>query len=582
MVNPNIVAQAEDWLRHAPDPETRAELAPLVAERASELEERFAGPLEFGTAGLRGVLGAGESRMNRAVVRRASAGRGRYLLDHTPARDGKRSVVVGYDGRRMSREFAAETAAVLCAAGIETHLSNKLCPTPIVAFGVRELGAAAGVMVTASHNPPAYNGYKVYAANGAQIIPPTDKRIAEAIAHTGPADTVPVLELGAATERGLLHPIGEPLDQRYLDTVLSLVPARGGNRALPIAYTPMHGVGHRLMRRAFELAGFTAVETVAEQAEPDGAFPTVTFPNPEEPGALDLAVALARRIDAALVVANDPDADRLAICVRRAPGDYRQLSGNEVGVLLGHHLLERHAALGAERLVVTTIVSSPALGAMARELGAQYAETLTGFKWIANRAMQLEASGKAQFIFGYEEALGYTVGTAVRDKDGISAALVLCALAAELDAQGKSLLDRLDEIAVRFGLFESAQRSVVLPGRDGVEHMARIMAELRREPPSELAGHSVAAVVDCQTGKRQQRGQQPAPIELPPSNVLVFELAGGHRVIARPSGTEPKIKFYFDVREPVASVAEVGTARERARRQLGALERALLARVGLG
>lgn len=578
----DAIAQAQRWAEHDPDPETRSELRALVASRSAELLERFAGPLEFGTAGLRGILGGGESRMNRAVVRRATSGLGRYLLESGLTRPGEAPVVVGYDGRRLSREFAHETAAVLCAQGIVVHLSDELCPTPMVAYAVRQLGAAAGIMVTASHNPPVYNGYKVYAGNGAQIIPPVDQHIAAAIARSAPADEISVADHAEARAKGLLRGFGAALERRYLDEALALVASRSGNRTLPIAYTPMHGVGHKLARQLFTEAGFTSLHTVAEQAEPDGAFPTVTFPNPEEPGALELAFALARKVDAPLVIANDPDADRLAVAVRTPAGSYQQLTGNQVGCLLGHHLMTCDPAATKQGLVVTTVVSSPLLGVMARELGLAYAETLTGFKWIANRGMQLEQERALRFLYGYEEALGYTIGTAVRDKDGISAALVLGVLAAELAAEGKTLLDRLDEIALRFGLFESTQRSVVLPGRDGSERMSALMATLRASPPDELAGAKVESVTDLQTGERRRRGEpKPTRVELPRSNVLVLELEGGHRVVARPSGTEPKIKFYVDVREPVADLGDVGPARQRATERLRALEAALLQSAGL-
>ena len=580
MTTAELVAQAEAWLAQDPDPETRAELAALVRARSPELAERFAGPLEFGTAGLRGIIGAGETRMNRAVVRRTTAGLASYLLAEGGAEGG---VVVGYDGRRLSRELAEDTAGVLAAAGIRVHLSDKLCPTPLVAFAVRHLGAAAGVMVTASHNPPAYNGYKVYADNGAQIIPPLDQHIAAAIARAPAANEVPLLSLDEARERGLCTTVGQVLDRRYLDGVATLYRPSKHAGALRIAYTPLHGVGLHLCRRALAEAGFAHVAVVAAQAEPDGAFPTVAFPNPEEKGALDLGLELARATDAALLVANDPDADRLSISVRRAVGDYLALTGNELGILLGHYLLTGGDPAGdtGERLVVASLVSSPALGAIARALGVRFEETLTGFKWIENRGMQLEAETGARFVFGYEEALGYAVGPLVRDKDGISAAVVLCTLAAELAAEGHTLLDELERIARRFGLYASSQRSVGFPGASGKAQMGALMARLRAAPPNSIAGLAVTALSDVKRGVRRAHDGSESPLTLPESDVLVFELAGGQRVIARPSGTEPKMKIYFDVREELAPGEPLAAAQARANALIGRLDRAMVELAGL-
>jgi len=555
------LTRARDWLAHDPDADTRRELEALLDGASDELDERFSGPLEFGTAGLRGLLGAGESRMNRAVVRRTTAGLARYLRERHP----NSSVVVGYDGRRMSEIFAGDTAAVLAAHDLRVHMSHGVCPTPIVAFAVKELGAAAGVMITASHNPPDYNGYKVYAENGAQIVPPADSEIARAIALAPPADAVPLRETS---------PEHFDLDDRYVDALLALHPRDSGDRSLPIVHTSLHGVGDRLIRRVLGDAGFTRVFQVPEQAEPDGRFPTVAFPNPEEPGALDMALALARRENAPLVLANDPDVDRLAAAVR-AGGGYRQLTGNELGVLLGHHLLARDS--GSERLVIATIVSSPWLGHIAQELGVGYAETLTGFKWIANKAMELEGSG-ARFVFGYEEALGYSVGTVARDKDGIGAALALAVMAAELHARGETLLDELERIARRYGLFASKQRSLAFPGAAGKAQMDERMAALREHPPAAFADHRVVDIADCQTGLRASR----KPLDLPKSNVLVFDLEGGHRLIARPSGTEPKLKLYIDVREPLAHGEPIAAAEARAAERIAHLERAVVALITAG
>jgi phosphomannomutase len=563
-----------------PDPETRAELARLIEARSDELADRFAGPLAFGTAGLRGVVGAGESRMNRAVVRRAAAGLARYLTEEAPEA-ARRGVVVGYDARRGSLSFAEETARVLAAGGLRVHLSAGVCPTPIVAYAVRALGAAAGVMVTASHNPPEYNGYKVYADNGAQIVPPADERIATGIAQAGPANAIATVELGEAEARGLCTRFGDEIDGAYLDAVARACPTVAGDRALRIVYTPLHGVGARLLTRLFRAQGFTGLDLVAAQAEPDAAFSTVRFPNPEEPGTMDLALARAREIDAGVVLANDPDADRLAAGVRTGPGAYAMLTGNEIGVLLGDWLIEHALAEGgAQPLVVASIVSTPLFGALARAHGAAFAETLTGFKWIATRAMALERSLGARFVFGFEEALGYAVGAVVRDKDGIGAALALATRAAELAARGETLLDALERIYRRHGLYASAQHTLPFSGPTGQARMAELMATLRAHPPLVLAGVAVRAVVDCLHGVRRE-GETETALELPASDVLGFELEGGHRVLARPSGTEPKMKIYLDVREPLASGEPLAAARGRAAGRANALARAMLAHLGV-
>ncbi|MGE0712846.1 MAG: phospho-sugar mutase [Planctomycetota bacterium] len=578
-------ARVRAWIEQDPDPTTQAELEALLASGdEAELRERFAGPLEFGTAGLRGLLGAGETRMNRAVVIRTSHGLGQALLARDPGY-AARGVVIGYDGRILSRELARDTAEVLAAQGFRVLLSEDLCPTPLLAYALTHFGAAAGVMVTASHNPPEYNGYKVYADNGAQIVPPWDEEIAAAIAAAPGAKGVPRLELEAALAAGQVETFGEAIDEAYLQGVLALAsPDRSGRAELPIVYTPLHGVGKKLLVQALARAGFAKVDVVAAQAEPDGAFPTVRFPNPEEKGALDLALALARERGAALIIANDPDADRLACVVRAASGDYVPLTGNEVGVLLGSYLLRRPPTPGlpldgeGPRLVMASIVSSPQLGAYAELHGVEYGETLTGFKWIANDALTALRERDAQFVFGYEEALGYTVGTLVRDKDGIGAALVLCELAAKLAGEGRTLLDELEALARETGLFVSGQRSTTFPGQEGQQVMREIMTRLRQDPPREIGGVSVLAMRDYVGGERLVLASGARErLSLPASDVMVFELATLDRIIARPSGTEPKIKFYFDVREPIAAGEPLAAARERAQARLVRLQDAFVA-----
>ncbi len=549
--------RAEAWRQADPDPATQAELAELLARGDwPELADRFAGDLEFGTAGLRGVLGAGPNRMNRAVVRRTTAGLARYLKEHVPDA-AARGVVVGRDARRLSAELAEDTAAVLAAEGIPAHVFGPPVPTPLTAFAALHLNAAAAIMVTASHNPPEYNGYKVYWGNGAQIIPPHDTGIAAAIARVEPANRVPVLSGADARSRGLIRELPDGVGEAYLRAILGLRLYGRGSDTLSIVYTAMHGVGGVWAERALREAGFPRFTAVSEQQMPDGRFPTVRFPNPEEPGAMDLSQATAERVKADVVLANDPDADRLAVMARDADGKLRLLTGNEVGVLLGHYTLTQ-GTKRARPHVVTTIVSSAQLGDIARSLGAACDEVLTGFKWIANRALERERSEGTQFIFGYEEALGYTVGTVTRDKDGIGAALVVADMAAWCQSRGTTVLGYLEEIQRRHGLYVGAQRNVTLPGASGAQTIRAIMDAFRASPPGEIGGEKVLAVQDYKKGVRG----------LPPSNVVAFELEGGGRVTLRPSGTEPKIKYYFERKETPAQGEPLARARERAEGKL--------------
>ena len=578
MIPEELAERAKKWIDGDPSKETQDELRALLARNddraAAELRERFAGPLEFGTAGLRGVLGAGESRMNRAVVLRTTHGLGTSLLQSLQNAK-TRGVVVGFDGRRMSRELAEDTACVLASLGIRAHLFRAVSPTPVTSFAVKHLGACAGVMVTASHNPPEYNGYKVYWENSAQIIPPIDGAIARAIAAAPVAKDVPRMPIDEARKARLVLDVGDAVLAAYDDAIEALRFRAGKTpsprRDLRIVYTAMHGVGNAFALRALARAGFTDVFSVPEQAEPDGAFPTVAFPNPEEKGAMDLSLAHARARKAELIVANDPDADRLAVAIpdRASPSGYRQLTGNQVGVLLGYHLLAR----GPKRerpLVIASIVSSPELGNIARSMGVRYEETLTGFKWIANRAMELERSEGASFVFGYEEALGYTVGDVVRDKDGVSAALLVAELAAYLASEGRTMHDELEAIARKFGLFVSGQVNVVRKGTAGPAEIAALMSRIRASSPKELGPFRVTEKVDFAEGARG----------LPRTNMVAFDLDGGSRVIARPSGTEPKAKLYFDVSDRVAEGEPLDAAEARARGRMKELMDAFVALAG--
>jgi phosphomannomutase len=572
MIGGDLRAQAERWIAGDPDERDRAELRGLLDDggeaAAAELADRFGARLEFGTAGLRGAIGAGPNRMNRAVVRAATAALARWLAEHGGPDAARAGVVIGCDARHRSGEFAGEAARVLAGAGIRAYLLPPQRPTPLLAFSVRYLRAAAGIMITASHNPPADNGYKLYLGDGAQIIPPVDKQIGAAIAALGDLSEVPV----APADSPLIGRLGEEMARAYLDAIVAAVPGparpgtpggAGGTRAgLRVVYTPLHGVAAGLALRAFERAGFPPPHVVAAQAEPDPAFPTVAFPNPEEPGALDLALALADETNADLVVANDPDGDRLAVAVPdpAAPGGWRALSGDQVGALLGAYLLGQDPGPDpAARLAATTVVSSTMLSKIAAAAGVRYAETLTGFKWIVRAA---DGVPGARFVFGYEEALGYAVTPVVRDKDGISAALVLLALAATARAAGQSLLDRWDALEAAHGVHLTTQ--VTLPTRAPAE----VMATLRAGPPDGLAGTPVTSVTDLVAGSGG----------LPPSDVLAYHLAGA-RVVIRPSGTEPKLKSYLEVTEPTGS-RPLSEARAAAAARMALLRDAVAALVG--
>ena len=550
-------ARAQRWLHHDPDPDTRAATEALLAladdEGAQELELCFGERLAFGTAGIRGLLGPGPGRMNRALVQRVTQGLADYLLATVPgARE--RGVVVGHDARRQSDEFAADTVAVLAGAGFRVLECAPLAPTPLVAFALNELGAAAAVVVTASHNPPEYNGYKVYWENGAQIIPPHDVGIAAAIDAVEPAGIFTVERPSPRIED-----VPADLEERYLAAVaeqIEFVPAGGAART--IVYTPLHGVGAALCERAMRAQG-VEIATVVEQRAPDGAFPTVRFPNPEEEGALDLALELARTVDADLVLANDPDADRLAVALRQGAG-YRQLSGDELGAVLADALLEARGAewnRASQAFVARSVVSSTLIERVAAHHGAAGFETLTGFKWLWNAALERQARG-AVHVFSYEEALGYSVGPAVRDKDGISAAALVARLARD---PARSLWSRLLAIWERHGHYATRQRSIVDAEPGGMERHAARLARLREGPPTALAGHRVERVQDY---------ARPGG-DLPPSNCLALHLEGGSRVMVRPSGTEPKLKIYLQAVLPWSA-----TAPRAARARLDQLERAML------
>ncbi|ARP71975.1 phospho-sugar mutase [Streptomyces pluripotens] len=552
----DLIARAKAWLAEDPDAETRDELAKLIdAGDVDELSARFSGTLQFGTAGLRGELGAGPLRMNRSVVIRAAAGLAAYLKKKGQT-DGV--VVIGYDARHKSADFAWDTAAVMAGAGLRAAVLPRPLPTPVLAFAIRHLGAVAGVEVTASHNPPRDNGYKVYLGDGSQIVPPADAEIAAEIEAIASLNDVPRPVLGSPrwsdTESGGGW---ETLDDAVLDAYLArtdAVVADGSPRTARTVYTAMHGVGKDVLLAAFARAGFPEPVLVAEQAEPDPDFPTVAFPNPEEPGAMDLAFAQARATAPDLVIANDPDADRCAVAVRNGD-DWRMLRGDEVGSLLAAHLVRR----GVTGTFAESIVSSSLLGRIAEKAGLPFEETLTGFKWIA-RVDGLR--------YGYEEALGYCVDPeGVRDKDGITAALLITELASVLKEEGRTLLDLLDDLAVEHGLHATDQLSVRV---QDLSLIADAMRRLREQPPTELAGLPITRAEDLSRGTDT----------LPPTDGLRYTLDGA-RVVVRPSGTEPKLKCYLEVVVPVSAHAELPAARARATELLTAVKRDLSAAAGI-
>jgi phosphomannomutase len=564
-VTPEELARVRAYIADDPDPRTAAELQALLdREDFAALQERFALPIGLGTAGLRGALGAGPARMNRALVARATSALCAQLQQRVPGA-ARRGLCIGFDARHQSAAFAEEAASVAAGAGFIVHLADAPLPTPLLAFAVLDRRAAGGVMVTACHNPAPDNGYKIYLDNGAQISAPHDAELADRMREVKSLRALRRLAADARRMAGFERVIGDELRERYLAAVVGsgpgAVPAGQGS-GLRIAYTALHGVGERVAREALARAGFADVHSVREQATPDPYFPTVAFPNPEEPGALDRVLALAEQVGADLVIANDPDADRLALAARDRVGVMRVLSGNETGALLAEHLLSRRRDR-RQSLVVASIVTSPLIGAVSAAHGARFETTLTGFKWICNRAIALEREHKLRCVLGVEEALGYAVTDVVRDKDGIAAAVIAARLAADLQARGETLFDLLDVLHLRHGVHASAQRSLRLPGAGGLERGRRLMAALRRQPPGELADIAVTAVRDLLAPTDPNDSAA-----LARSDLLIFELAGGQRIAVRPSGTEPKIKVYLDVREPVADGEQLAIARMRANARL--------------
>ena len=544
----------EQWLANPYFDDTTKEELKNIAEEENEIKERFYMDLEFGTAGLRGIIGAGTNRMNIYVVRRATQGLANYI-----AKVGKQSqgVAIAYDSRHMSPEFAQEAALCLAANGIKAYIFESLRPTPELSFAVRHLGCVAGINITASHNPPEYNGYKVYWEDGAQITPPHDTGIMGEVKAISDWNTVKTMDKAQAEKAGLYEVIGQKIDDAYMEELKKQVihqdaiEAEGKN--LKIVYTPLHGTGNIPARRILKELGFENVYVVKEQELPDGAFPTVSYPNPEAAEAFELGLKLAKEVDADLVLATDPDADRLGVRVKDKNGEYHDLTGNMSGCLLANYEIgQRRAVNGSlpeDGALIKTIVTSNLADAIAKGYGVDLIEVLTGFKFIGQQILGFENSGKGTYLFGFEESYGCLIGTYARDKDAIVATMALCEAAAYYKTQGKTLWDAMIEMYDQYGYYKDDIKSITLKGIEGLQKIQEIMDTLRKNPPAEFAGHKVVSardykkdtITDLATGEVKPTG-------LPNSNVLYYDLTDDVWVCVRPSGTEPKVKFYYGVK----------------------------------
>ena len=544
----------EQWLANPYFDDATKEELKNIAEEENEIKERFYMDLEFGTAGLRGIIGAGTNRMNIYVVRRATQGLANYI-----AKVGKQSqgVAIAYDSRHMSPEFAQEAALCLAANGIKAYIFESLRPTPELSFAVRHLGCVAGINITASHNPPEYNGYKVYWEDGAQITPPHDTGIMGEVKAISDWNTVKTMDKAQAEKAGLYEVIGQKIDDAYMEELKKQVihqdaiEAEGKN--LKIVYTPLHGTGNIPARRILKELGFENVYVVKEQELPDGAFPTVSYPNPEAAEAFELGLKLAKEVDADLVLATDPDADRLGVRVKDKNGEYHDLTGNMSGCLLANYEIgQRRAVNGSlpeDGALIKTIVTSNLADAIAKGYGVNLIEVLTGFKFIGQQILGFENSGKGTYLFGFEESYGCLIGTYARDKDAIVATMALCEAAAYYKTQGKTLWDAMIEMYDQYGYYKDDIKSITLKGIEGLHKIQEIMDTLRKNPPAEFAGHKVVSardykkdtITDLATGEVKPTG-------LPNSNVLYYDLTDDAWVCVRPSGTEPKVKFYYGVK----------------------------------
>ena len=544
----------EQWIANPYFDEATKEELKSIAEDENEIKERFYMDLEFGTAGLRGIIGAGTNRMNIYVVRRATQGLANYIAKVDKKSQG---VAIAYDSRHMSAEFAQEAALCLAANGIKAYIFETLRPTPELSFAVRHLGCVAGINVTASHNPPEYNGYKVYWEDGAQITPPHDSGIMGEVKAISDWNTVKTMDKAEAEKAGLFEVIGKEVDDAYMAELkkqvihMDAIQAEGKN--LKIVYTPLHGTGNIPARRILKELGFENVYVVKEQELPDGDFPTVSYPNPEAAEAFELGLKLAKEVDADLVLATDPDADRLGVRVKDKNGEYHDLTGNMSGCLLANYEISQRKAVNGslpeDGALIKTIVTTNLADAIAKGYGVKLIEVLTGFKFIGQQLLGFEKSGKGSYLFGFEESYGCLIGTYARDKDAIVATMALCEAAAYYKTQGKTLWDAMIEMYEQFGYYKDDIKAVTMKGIEGLQKIQDIMNSLRQNPPAEFAGHKVVAVRDykADTIKNLETGEV-TPTGLPNSNVLYYELTNDAWVCVRPSGTEPKVKFYYGVK----------------------------------
>ena len=544
----------EQWLSNPYFDDATKEELKNIAEDDNEIKERFYMDLEFGTAGLRGIIGAGTNRMNIYVVRRATQGLANYIAKVDKKSQG---VAIAYDSRHMSPEFAEEAALCLAANGIKAYIFESLRPTPELSFAVRHLGCAAGINVTASHNPPEYNGYKVYWEDGAQITPPHDSGIMGEVKSISDWNTVKTMDKAEAEKAGLFQVIGKEVDDAYMAELkkqvlhMDAIEAEGKN--LKIVYTPLHGTGNIPARRILKELGFENVYVVKEQELPDGDFPTVSYPNPEAAEAFELGLKLAKEVDADLVLATDPDADRLGVRVKDKNGEYHDLTGNMSGCLLANYEISQKKAINGslpeDGALIKTIVTTNLADAIAKGYGVKLIEVLTGFKFIGQQILGFEQSGKGSYLFGFEESYGCLIGTYARDKDAIVATMALCEAAAYYKTQGKTLWDAMIEMYEQFGYYKDAIQSVTMKGIEGLQKIQEIMNSLRQNPPAEFAGHKVTAVRDYKADTITDVATGAVkPTGLPNSNVLYYELTDDAWVCVRPSGTEPKVKFYYGVK----------------------------------
>ena len=542
------------WLENPYFDETTKDELKAIKDDENEIKERFYMDLEFGTAGLRGIIGAGTNRMNIYVVRRATQGLANYIAKVDKKSQG---VAIAYDSRHMSPEFAQEAALCLAANGIKAYIFETLRPTPELSFAVRHLGCVAGINVTASHNPPEYNGYKVYWEDGAQITPPHDSGIMGEVKAISDWNTVKTMDKEEAVKAGLFEVIGQAVDDAYMvelkKQIIHMDAIEAEGRNLKIVYTPLHGTGNIPARRILKELGFENVYVVPEQELPNGDFPTVSYPNPEAAEAFELGLKLAKEVDADIVLATDPDADRLGVRVKDKNGEYHDLTGNMSGCLLANYELSQRKAVNGslpeDGALVKTIVTTNLADAIAKGYNVKLIEVLTGFKYIGQQILGFENSGKGTYLFGFEESYGCLIGTYARDKDAIVATMALCEAAAYYKTQGKTLWDAMIDMYEEFGYYKDAIQAVTMKGIEGLQKIQEIMTTLRQNPPADFAGHKVTAVrdyklveiTDLATGEKKSTG-------LPNSNVLYYELTDDAWVCVRPSGTEPKVKFYYGVK----------------------------------